>query len=141
MKFSVFPIAAGLAATAFVGFAAAQSGLVGRATDLPKITLSSGMPLADAPYDVEAGVYYEIVIESDGSQELALSGGEFFRNVWVDEVVVNGIEVRPMGLHSLEFDDPGEASMSFIFIKPGTYELRIPGTTSENQAAIFNVKG
>lgn len=133
-------LAAGLS-VACAGAAHAQSGLVGSATDLPRITLSSGMPLAEAPYEVEAGVYYEIVIESDGSQELALSGGEFFRNVWIDEIVINGIEVRPMGVHSLEFDDPGEASMSFIFIKPGTYELRIPGTTSEAQAAIFNVKG
>lgn len=104
-----------------------QSGLVGKATELPPILLSSGMPMADAPLELTAGVYYEIVIQSDGSAEMAISGAEFFRNLWIDEIVINDIEIRPLGIDSIEFDDEGEAEISFIAIKPGRFELSAPG--------------
>ena len=123
------------------GEALAQAGLLtGGATELEPITLSSGQPLASAPYELEAGKYYRIDINADGSAELAVSGAEFFRNVWVDEVVINEIEVRPLGVDSIEFDDEGTATISFVTIRPGTFVLRIPGTTHESQQATFNVK-
>lgn len=121
--------------------ASAQSGLVGRATDLPPIELSSGKPLAEKPYEIETGKYYRLSIRSDGSQELALVGPEFFRNIWINEVVINDIEVRPLGLDSIEFDAEGEATISFVPIRPGRFELRIPGTTGATQRAEFVVKG
>lgn len=108
--------------------ASAQSGMVGKAEELPPIRLSSGAPLADAPLNIKAGTYYEIKIEADGSAEMAISGPGFFRNCWIDEIVINDIEVRPMGVDSLEFDDEGEAEISFICIKPGKYQLSAPGT-------------
>lgn len=109
-------------------FALAQSGLVGKAVELPQITLSSGMPLADAPLELTAGTYYEMILVADGSAEIAVSGAEFFRNMWIDEIVINDIEIRPLGLDSIEFDDEGEVEISFIPIKPGRFELRALGT-------------
>ena len=123
------------------GEAKAQAGLLtGGATKLDPITLSSGQPLAAKPYNLEAGKYYKLDINADGSAELAIEGPAFFRNVWVDEVVINDIEVRPLGIDSLEFDDEGTASISFVTIRPGIFTLRIPGTTGESQKATFNVK-
>ncbi|MBX2824333.1 MAG: hypothetical protein KTR33_06360 [Gammaproteobacteria bacterium] len=114
--------------------------LTGGAQDLEPLTLSVVEPLAKAPYELESGGYYEIEIICDGSGELALSGAEFFRNIWIDEVVINDIEIRPLGIASMEFDDEGTASISFIAIRPGTYELKIPGTKGESQRAIFTIK-
>ena len=125
----------------FGGEAKAQAGLLtGGATKLDPITLSSGQPLAKGPYELEAGKYYRIDINADGSAELAISGADFFRNVWVDEVVINDIEVRPLGVDSLEFDDEGTATISFVTIRPGIFTLRIPGTTADSQKAVFNVR-
>lgn len=119
----------------------AQAGLLtGGATDLEPITLSSGMPLAAKAYELESGKYYAIDIVCDGSAELAISGSEFFRNIWMDEVVINDIEIRPLGIDSLEFDDEGTATLKFIAIRPGSYELRIPGTTGETQKATFIIR-
>lgn len=119
----------------------AQSGLLKKKTKLDPITLSAGKPLAEKPYELEAGKYYSLPIKADGSQEIALSGPEFFRNMWVNEVVINDIEIRPLGIDSLEFDAAGEAIISFIPIRPGTFILQIPKTTGESQRAVFNVKG
>jgi hypothetical protein len=105
----------------------------GNKEDLPPITLSAGMPLADAPWVLKSGTYYEFEIEADGSQELALVGPEFFRAIWIDEIVIEGLEIRPLGLDSVEFDEAGVMEIGFLAIKPGSYELRIPGTTGETQ--------
>jgi hypothetical protein len=123
------------------GEAYAQAGLLtGGAEELEPITLSSGQPLVSAPYELESGKFYELPINADGTAEIALEGPSFFRNVWVNEVVINDIEVRPLGIESLEFDDEGTATISFVTIRPGMFILRIPGTTGETQQAIFNVK-
>jgi len=110
------------------GGAWAQSGMVGKAEELPDITLSSEGKLAEKPLELKAGTYYEITIKSDGSAEKAISGAPFFRNCWIDEIVINDIEIRPLGVDSLEFDDEGEAEISFICIKPGEFELASPGS-------------
>jgi len=114
--------------------------LTGGAEELEPLTLSVVEPLAKGPYELESGKYYELIIICDGSGELALSGAEFFRNIWIDEIVINDIEIRPLGVSSFEFDDEGELELSFIAIRPGTYTLRIPGTTGETQQAIFTIK-
>ncbi len=109
-------------------------------TDLAPITVASGKPLADAPYELKSGGYYRINLIADGSAEIAIEGPDFFRNMWINEIVINDLEIRPMGLSSFEFDDEGEIELTFIAIVPGIYELRIPGTTGETQKAIFVVK-
>jgi hypothetical protein len=137
---------AGFAAPSFAQQAPAperprsKAGLLTGVTRLPPITLSVGKPLVEQPYEIEAGKYYRVEIISDGSGELAIRGPEFFRNVWVNEVVINDIEVRPLGVDSIEFDAAGTARISFIPIRPGTFVLQIPNTTSDSQRAVFNVK-
>ena len=117
----------------------AQSGLLTRPVDLEPITLSATAPVAVAPYQLESGKQYSLTIVADGTAELAIHGPEFFRNVWVNEIIINDIEIRPLGVDSIEFDAAGEAEITFVTIRPGTFTLRIPGTSSEAQAATFNV--
>ena len=118
------------------------SGMLARdnRTQLAPLTLGSGKPVATGEYKLKSGGYYRIDINADGSQELALSGGDFFRAIWINEVVINEIEIRPMGIHSLEFDDGGTATISFIAIVPGRYTLSIPGSHGETQQAVFNIQ-
>lgn len=101
--------------------------------DLPPVILSAGLPLTDAPWQLKSGTYYEFEIQGDGSQELALIGPGFFRAIWVDEIVVEGLEIRPLGVDSIEFDEAGEMEIGFVAIKPGSYFLKVPGSTGETQ--------
>lgn len=140
-------VLAGLLALAAAPLAAQQfdygfAGLMGKANrvELAPLVLASGKPVAEAPYDLKSGAYYKMMIVADGSAELALSGGDFFRAVWINEIVINGIEIRPMGVHSLEFDNAGEAEISFIAVVPGSFTLSIPGTDGESQRAVFNIR-
>jgi hypothetical protein len=131
-------VAAAQTRTLELGFA----GLMDNAnrTDLPPIQLSAGVLRTEGDYQLQSGGYYRIEITSDGTQELAVEGPGFFRNVWVNEIVINDLEVRPLGVDSIEFDDEGTVEMSFIAITPGRYDLRIRGTTGETQRANFVVQ-
>jgi hypothetical protein len=133
-------LSAALLSTALPAFAeGALAGLFAATNkiDLPEITLSAGEPLGD-PWVLKSGTYYDVEITADGSQELALSGAEFFRAIWIDEIVIEGIEIRPLGLDSLEFDEAGTVEFGFIAIKPGSYTLRTPqgGETQTLQITI-----
>ncbi len=138
---SVVSAAIGLADTASAhdyGFAGLLS--KGNKGEMPQLTLAAGKPVASGPITLKSGMYYEMLIVGDGSAELALSGPEFFRAVWIDEIVVNDLEVRPFGLSSIEFDDAGEMEIGFIAIKPGRYRIAIPGTTGETQGVDITIK-
>ena len=108
--------------------------------DLPPIILSAGEPISEASWELQSGTYYEVEIIGDGSQELALVGPEFFRAIWIDEIVVEGLEIRPLGLDSVEFDEAGEMEIGFIAIIPGRYYIKIPGTTGETQRLEITIK-
>lgn len=126
-----FGTEAGADGTTTLGLAGLLS--AGNKQGLPPITLSAGMPLADAPWALESGTYYEVEIAADGSQELGLTGPEFFRAIWIDAIVIEGLKIRPLGLDSVEFDQAGVLEIGFVAIKPGRYYLKIPGTTGETQ--------
>jgi hypothetical protein len=108
--------------------------------DLPPLTLGAGQPVSDAPWTLKSGRFYEVEIVSDGSQELGLAGPEFFRSVWIDEIVVNGLEIRPLGLDSIEFDEAGTVEIGFLAIRPGSYYLKIPGTRGETQRVEITIE-
>lgn len=118
------------------------SGIMARdnRTDLAPLTLASGQPVAGGDYSLKSGGFYRLSINADGSQELALSGGDFFRAIWINEIVINDIEIRPMGVHSIEFDNAGTAVISFVAITPGRYTLSIPGSSGESQQAVFTIQ-
>ena len=107
--------------------------------DLPEVTLSVGEPLG-SPWELKSGTYYEVEITADGSGEIGLDISAFSRAVWIDEIVIEGLEIRPYGVESIEFDDAGTMEIGFIAIKPGRYTIRIPGSTGESQKLEVEIK-
>ena len=104
-----------------------------------RLTLASGQPLGEDQV-LQSGAYYELEIVADGSAELAIEGPSFFRAIWMNEIVINQIEIRPMAIDSLEFDAAGTATLSFIAIQPGSHVVRIPGSTGETQMVTFSIQ-
>ncbi|WP_222434992.1 hypothetical protein [Falsiphaeobacter marinintestinus] len=104
-----------------------------------KLTLASGKPLGE-DVQLQSGAYYKLEITADGSAELALEGAGFFRSIWMNEIVINKIEIRPMAIDSIEFDDAGTVELSFVAIKPGNHVLRIPGSTGESQSVTISIQ-
>lgn len=108
--------------------------------DLEPLTLSVGKPISDGPLVLKSGTAYEIEIISDGSGELALEGAGFFRAIWINEIVINGLEIRPFGIESVEFDEEGTMEIEFIAIKPGRYILGQPGARGDGQRVEITIQ-
>ena len=125
MKRNIRPMALA-AALAIFAMPLSAANLVTKATDVPPLQLSAGKAFPKEPVVLEAGKYYRWKIESDGTSEMAIAAPEFFRFIWINEVVINDIEVRPLGLDSIEFDDGGAAVLSFVPIRPGEFEYYMP---------------
>jgi hypothetical protein len=133
-------ILVGLLITSELAIAKNLKGLLHSRTTLEPIMIGAGQALAEKPYNLEAGKYYKLVLKSDGSREVPIVGAEFFRNIWVNQVSINDVEVRPLGLDGFEFDDEGELELTFVPIKPGTFTLGLPSAKSDRERAIFIVK-
>lgn len=135
-----------IAALTLAGAASAQdlgfAGLLSKSNkeELPPITLSVGKPIAEAPLMLKSGKAYEIEITADGTGELALEGPGFFRAIWINEIVIEGLEIRPLGLDSVEFDKAGTMEIEFVAIKPGSYFMRQPGSTGESQRVEITIQ-
>jgi hypothetical protein len=114
-----------------IALPAMAENLLTKATDLPPLMLSAGKAFPKEPMELEAGKYYRWPIVSDGTTEAAVAAPEFFRFIWINEVVINEIEVRPLGLDSVEFDDEGEAVISFVPIRPGEFEYFMPNAPGD----------
>jgi hypothetical protein len=122
-------ICAGLTAAALaVSAPLPAANLITKATDIAPLQLSAGKAFPKEPIELEAGKYYRWKIESDGTSEMAIAAPEFFRFIWINEVVIDDIEIRPLGLDSIEFDDAGSATISFVPIRPGEFEYYMPNS-------------
>ena len=110
-----------------------------RAEEPIRLNLASGVPLGEDQV-LQSGAYYELEIVADGSAELAIEGPSFFRAIWMNEIVINKIEIRPMAIDSIEFDKAGVVELSFIAIKPGNHVISIPGARGETQQVTISIQ-
>lgn len=106
----------------------APAGLLAGANraDLPPIALSVGEALG-APWVLKSGGFYRVEITSDGSGEMALDMSALSRGIWVDQAVINDIEIKPFGLSLVEFDAAGTVELSFVAVQPGRYDIHVAG--------------
>ncbi len=79
-------------------------------------------------------------ITADGSAELAITGAPFFRAIWMNEIVVNGIErAAPMAIDSLERRGELQRCLSSA-VKPGSYEVKIPESSGDSQKVSISIQ-
>lgn len=125
------------------GAAVGKGDLATRAVRLDKLVLGAdvtGMSMSVKEYRIETGKAYRWTIESSGKHEYGIVAPEFFRIIWVRQVVVNDLEVKPSGIYEIEFDDEGEMEIDFVAIRPGTYEFRVKGFEKRGMVGKFIVE-
>jgi hypothetical protein len=118
----------------------AEANLVRRATRLEPLSIDAVNGFSVQSYTIEAGVYYRWRIESDGREEYSLVAPRLFQESWVDQVVIEDLEVRPSGLYSVEFDDAGTMDIWFVTLRAGTYFYYVEGLETQGFRGEFVVK-
>lgn len=131
---------AALVAMGMVAPAHGEGNLASRPERLPDTEINGvDLTLSEHEYHLETGKYYRWRIVSDGSDEFAVKAPELFRNSWIDQVVIDDLEVKPMGLYSVEFDDEGTIDIWFVPIRPGRYEFWVDGYEDRGMSGDFIV--
>ncbi len=114
----------------FLGLAApavAAGNLAANATNLELKIDAVNLQLSQNEFDLETGKYYHIDITVDEPDDTAFMAPELWRNVWIDQIAVDDLEVRTQEPYSLEWGSAGTFSVSFVPIRPGVYEFWIAG--------------
>lgn len=122
--------------------ALAEGNLASNGTNLPDLGIDmNSLKFSQNEYDLETGKYYRLNIVCDESaDDTAFYSPELFRNIWINQVVVNDMEITPYGVYSLECDDAGTFSIGFVPIRPGEYDFYIPGYEDRGLKGKFVVK-
>lgn len=120
--------------------ALAEGNLAAKATELELNINTVDLNFSQPSFEIETGKYYIIHISSDGEEEIQVVAPELWRNSWINQVVVNDLEIAPYGLYGIEFDDEGTFSIGFVPIRPGEYDIYVPGYEERGLKGKFVVK-
>lgn len=137
MRHMIWALACCFAAT----FAHAEGNLASNAVRLADMEINSAeLTFSVNEFELETGKYYRWSIVHDGREEFQLLAPELFRNSWINQVVVNDLEVQPLGLYAVEFDDEGRIDIWFVPIRPGDYAFWIDGYRDRGLSGKFIVR-
>jgi hypothetical protein len=91
--------------------------------------------------ELESGKAYRLRIVAKGGQEYKFYAPEFFRFIWLNQIVIEHKEIHGGGPPDhLEFDEPGEIAIEFVAIKPGTYKWEARGLEAKGMTGTLTVK-
>ncbi|MEH7878619.1 hypothetical protein [Rhizobium leguminosarum] len=92
--------------------------------DVPELVLGSAtdsFTVNQKDFELIAGQGYRWKITSAAGLEYKFAT-DMFRNVWMNQIVINDLEVHMNGAPAwLEFDSEGTMQVQFTTIRPGTY--------------------
>ena len=140
-------VRAALAAAALALLAAptGAADLTKKRQNLPDLVLGNedgnDFVVENKDIELESGKAYRLRIVAKGRQEYKFYAPEFFRYIWLNQIVIEHKEIHGGGPPDhLEFDDPGEIAIEFVAIKPGEYKWYAQGLESKGMTGTISVK-
>ena len=91
-------------------------------------------------FHMETGKAYRLEITSMGFKEYELEAEDFFRNIWIRSIEIDGIELDAPVINEIEFEREGEIEIKFVPIRPGEYDFEIERLQSKGMVGKFIVK-
>ena len=100
----------------------------------------SDYDMSQKVFEMETGKAYRLEISSMGFKEYEIEAEDFFRNIWVRSIEIEGIELDVPVINEIELEREGEVEIKFVPIRPGNYEFEIEGLQSKGMVGKFIVK-
>ena len=119
----------------------AKDNLASQPTDLPALEITADLKISQTEYHLETGKAYRLVVKSDGGESFAFRAPDFFQQVWINGVSVEGLTIKTTTLTELAFeDDGGQATILFVPIRPGKFSFWVEGYQTRGMAGDFVVE-
>ncbi|PDT48717.1 MULTISPECIES: hypothetical protein [Sinorhizobium] len=123
--------------------AAAAEQVTRASKDVPELILGS----KDDPFTVNqkdfaliAGQGYRWKISAAGGLEYKFHT-DLFRNVWMNQIVINDLEVHMNGAPAwLEYDADGTIQIQFTTVRPGSYSWSVPDLAERGMKGTITIK-
>jgi len=133
--FKRYAASLGIAAALVAGVPAGAVDLAKGRTNLPDLVFGDDKgddyAVSQKDIELEAGKAYKLDIVSKGGKEYKFFSPEFFRNIWINQIVIDHLEIHGPGApHHLEWDDAGAIRLEFVVIRPGEFKWWIDGLES-----------
>jgi hypothetical protein len=99
------------------------------------------LAFSQTEFELETGKPYRLDVSSDGLEELGVMMPDLLQNSWLNQLVIDDLEVKLNGaFSSIEYDDEGTISVSFVPIRPGNYAFYSPGYEKAGLTGTFVVR-
>ncbi len=122
------------------GSAAAQTKSSQKIPELKLGTDASPYDVSQKDFELISGQGYRWPISSNGNLEYKFHT-TLFRNVWMNQIVINDLEVHMDGGPAwLEFDDKGTILVQFSTVRPGDYEWWVEGLEDKGMKGKIVIK-
>lgn len=120
--------------------AAAKDNLASSPKDLPVLELREDLSFSQTEYHVETGKAYRLVIKSDGGDSFSFRAPDFFQQVWINGIQVDGLTIKTTTLTAINFEDAAEVTILFVPIRPGKFDFWAEGYQSRGMLGHFVVE-
>ena len=100
----------------------------------------SDYDMSQKVFEMETGKAYRLETSSMGFKEYEIEAEEFFRNIWIRNIEVAGIEIDTPVIEEIEFEREGEIEIKFVPIRPGKFDFEIEGLQNKGMVGQFIVK-
>ncbi|MGYP001161600854 len=100
----------------------------------------SDYEMSQKEFLLETGKAYRLEISSMGFKEYEIEAEDFFRNIWIRSIEVEGIEIDSPVIQGLELEREGEIEIKFVPIRTGEFDFEIEGLQSKGMTGKFIVK-
>ena len=100
----------------------------------------SDYDMSQKVFNMETGKAYRLEISSMGFKEYELEAEEFFRNIWIRSIEIEGVELDAPVINEIEFEREGEIEIKFVPIRPGEYDFEIERLQSKGMVGKFIVE-
>ncbi|MEQ1770555.1 MAG: hypothetical protein ABL879_12020 [Devosia sp.] len=139
-RFSTSIAVAAVTIAMFAAPAMAAGNLASGGEELELKVDTDNLKFSQDTIELETGKYYRMDISVEDADDTAFVAPDFFRNVWINQIVVNDLELKVQNPYSLEWDAAGTFNVSFVPIRPGEYEFWIDGYEDRGLKGKFVVK-
>ncbi|MDI7864162.1 hypothetical protein MRS76_19645 [Rhizobiaceae bacterium n13] len=111
--------------------------------DVPELILGSAednFTVNQKDFQLIAGQGYRWKITSASGLEYKFVT-DVFRNVWMNQIVINDLEVHMNGAPAwLEFDSEGTMQVQFTTVRPGIYTWSVPDLADKGMKGTITIK-
>lgn len=100
----------------------------------------SDYAMSQKVFELETGKAYRLEISSMGFKEYEFEAEEFFKNIWIRKIEVEGVEIQVPTINEIEFEREGEIEINFVPIRTGKFPFEIQGLQNKGMIGEFIIE-